>query len=130
MSGIQVFDFDPARLEGAFYDMQPVNDAVQRAESVTPGCCGRTRVSLACREFKRGYSLHLPLRSHLPNETPGEPPSNHLSHVMTAQVPPPVLQVLSGNSGANVAEISTTANGPAHCPPAGRLSPAQEEMPP
>lgn len=117
MAGIQAFEFDPARLEGAFSDLQPVNDSVQRAESATPGCCGRTRVTIACRAFERGYSLELPLKGRLANETPGDPPSNHFAHVMTAQVKPPLLQVLSGHEGTSVAEITTRAEGPQHCPP-------------
>jgi hypothetical protein len=117
MAGIQAFDFDPARLEGAFSDLQPVSDSVQRAESATPGCCGRTHVTIACRAIERGYSLQLPLKGKLANETPGDPPSNHFKHVMTAQVKPPLLQVLSGHEGNSVAEITTTAEGPQHCPP-------------
>jgi hypothetical protein len=111
------FDFDPARLEGSFSQLQPVNDTVQRADSTTPGCCLRTRVTLECRGFERGYRMELPLRTKLPNESPSDPPHNHQSFVTTAQLPMPVLQVISTHEGAGVAEIITTAAGPAQCPP-------------
>lgn len=117
MPAIQVFDFDPARLEGDFSDMQPAAEPVQRVESAVPGCCGRTRVSISCREASRGYVLQLPLKGRLPNESPQNPPSNHFSHVMAAQIPPPVLQVLSGHRGGGVAEITIMADGPRECPP-------------
>jgi len=117
MAGIQVFDFDPARLEGSFSDLQPVNDSVQRAESITPGCCHRTRVTISCRAFDRGYVLELPLRGKKPNESPGDPAHNHQSHVMAAQIEPPTLQVLSEHDGEDVAEIVIGAIGPQQCPP-------------
>lgn len=117
MAGIQIFEFDPARLEGSFSDMQPVSDAVQRAESTTPGCCGRTRVTISCRSFERGYSLDLPLHGRKPNESPFEPPQNFQSVVMAAEIPPPMLQLLSRHDGDGVAEVLITASGPAECPP-------------
>jgi len=117
MPATQVFDFDPARLEGQFSDMQPVNDSVKRAESAMAGCCRRTRVTIFSQDAGRGYTLELPLTGKKPNESPLDPPSNHFAHVMTAQVKPPMLQVLSGHSGNRVAEITTTADGPPQCPP-------------
>lgn len=117
MSGIQVFEFDPARLEGSFSNLQPVNDSVQRAESTTPSCCQRTRVTIGCRTFERGYLLELPLRGKKPNESPGDPAGNHQSHVMAAQIEPPCLQVLSQHEGEDVAEIIVGASGPPQCPP-------------
>jgi hypothetical protein len=117
MPATQVFDFDPARLEGQFSDMQPVNDSVQRAESATAGCCRRTRVTICSQAAGHGYVLELPLKGKQPNESPLDPPSNHFAHVMTAQVKPPMLQVLSGHSGNRVVEITTTAEGPPQCPP-------------
>ena len=117
MAGIQSFDFDPARLEGSFSDMQPVSDAVQRAESITPGCCGRTRVTVGCRSFERGYKLELPLHGRLPNESPSDPPQNFQSFVMLAEITPPMLQILSLHDGEGVADIVVTADGPAECPP-------------
>lgn len=117
MAGIQSFEFDPARLEGSFSDLQPVSDAVQRAESTTPGCCGRTRVTIACRSFERGYTLELPLHGRQPNESPFAPPQNFQSVVMAAEIPAPMLQLLSRHDGEGVAEVVITASGPAQCPP-------------
>lgn len=117
MTAIQSFDFNPARLDGSFSDMQPVSDSVQRAESTTPGCCGRTRVTISCRAFERDYSLELPLKSRKPNESPSQPPENFTSHVMSSPLAPPVLQVLSEHDGGAVAQVNVTAAGPPQCPP-------------
>lgn len=117
MAGIQVFEFDPARLEGSFSDLQPVSDSVQRAESTTPSCCHRTRVTISCRAFERGYVLELPLFGKGPNESPGDPSHNHQYHVMAAQIEPPTLQILSEHDGDAVAEIVISASGPPQCPP-------------
>ncbi|HEY1083277.1 MAG TPA: hypothetical protein VGE29_13500 [Prosthecobacter sp.] len=111
------FQFNNEKLESSFCSLQPVSDSVQAAESPMPGCCSRTSLTLSCRGFERGYALALPLKTRLPNETPDSPPQNSRMQVMTAQLPPPMLQVLSVHDGKEVAEIAVSAQGANQCPP-------------
>lgn len=117
MADAWTFEFNTEKLEKSFSSLQPVSDSVQAAESPTPGCCSRTSLVVSCRAFERAYSLELPLKTRLPNETPDKPPQNSQMLVMAAQVPPPMLQVLSVREGRDVADVAVTAQGANQCPP-------------
>lgn len=111
------FQFEPERLERFFASLQIVDDSVKSADATAAGCCSRTRLKVSCRAAERGYVLSLPLVTRLPNESPALPPQNRHFHVMRADIPAPMLQILSTHEGREVAEVSLGGEGPAHCPP-------------
>ncbi|HEV7403996.1 MAG TPA: hypothetical protein VGO11_13745 [Chthoniobacteraceae bacterium] len=107
--------FNPAKLAKHFSALQPVGSPVHSADAVVSPCCLLTTLRLeAGGKSERTYSLELPLQSHHPNETPDVPPLNVRQHVMTAKLPPPMIQLLA--SGAE-AELLLQASGPSECPP-------------
>jgi hypothetical protein len=111
------FDFICPRLKDAEIQTAVIPPEPNKNEATSHGCCRRTRIAIACHALQRGYTLELPLRTRLPNESPTKPSYNKLALVMSAKLEPPMLQILSGHEDDSMAEVNITASGPAECPP-------------